>query len=40
MKVKHWIFVILVFVGLLFLWHNYQGHGGLTGVKSGLGVGQ
>lgn len=40
MKVKHWIFLILVVVGLLFLWHNYQGHGGVGGIKSGLGVGQ
>jgi hypothetical protein len=39
MKVKHWIILLLVAIGVLFLWHNYQGHGGVSGVKSGLGIG-
>jgi hypothetical protein len=38
MKVRHWIFLILVIVGGLFLLHNYMGHGGTAGVKSGLGL--
>lgn len=39
MKVKHWIFVILVIVAVLFLAHNYMSHGGVAGIKNGLGVG-
>jgi hypothetical protein len=38
-KVKHWIVVILVVIGALYLLHNYMGHGGTAGVKSGLGLG-
>lgn len=38
MKVKHWIIVILILIGALFLWHNYQSHGGVGGVKTGLGI--
>lgn len=37
MKVWHWLFLILVVVGALYLFHNWQGHGGINGVKSGLG---
>lgn len=39
MKVKHWIFLILVVIGGLYLLHNFQGHGGSQGLKSGLGFG-
>jgi hypothetical protein len=38
-KVKHWIFVILVIIAILFLVHNYMSHGGVAGVKSGIGLG-
>jgi hypothetical protein len=38
-KLKHWIFVTLVLVGALFLWHNYSQHGGVGGIKTGLGIG-
>lgn len=39
MKFKHWAVVALVIVALLFLLHNYQMHGGTSGIKSGLGLG-
>lgn len=38
MKLKHWVFLALVIVGALYVWHNYQGHGGVSGLKSGLGL--
>jgi hypothetical protein len=38
MAVKHWIFLILVIIAVLFLWHNYSSHGGTAGLKQGLGV--
>lgn len=37
-KLKHWLFVAFVIIGVLFLWHNYSQHGGVAGVKSGLGL--
>ncbi len=37
MKVKHWIAIILVVIGGLYVLHNYQSHGGFQGVKGGLG---
>ena len=39
MKLKHWVFLALIAVGALFLWHNYSQHGGVAGVKSGIGIG-
>lgn len=39
MKLKHWVFLALILVGGLFLWHNYSAHGGVAGVKSGIGLG-
>jgi hypothetical protein len=39
MKVKHWLFLILALIGLLFVWHVYSGHGGSSGFKQGLGIG-
>lgn len=39
MKLKHWVFLGLVAIGALYLLHNYQAHGGVSGVKSGLGFG-
>jgi hypothetical protein len=38
-KVRHWIILILVAIGGLYLWHNYSQHGGVAGMKSGLGLG-
>lgn len=39
MKLKHWVFLALIIVGGLYLFHNYTQHGGVAGVKSGLGIG-
>jgi len=39
MRAKHWFFLILVLIGGLFLLHNYSSHGGVAGVKQGLGLG-
>lgn len=39
MKLKHWVFLGLVAIGALYLWHNYSSHGGVAGVKQGLGFG-
>jgi len=38
-KLKHWFGLALVGVGVLFLLHIYMSHGGVAGVKSGLGLG-
>jgi hypothetical protein len=38
MKLKHWVFIGLVAVGALYLLHNYQSHGGVAGVKQGIGL--
>lgn len=38
MKVKHWIFLLLVLVGGLFVFHIITSHGGVSGFKSGLGL--
>lgn len=39
MKLVHWLVIGLVLVGGLYMWHNYTSHGGVQGVKSGLGLG-
>lgn len=39
MKLKHYVFLALVLVGGLYLFHNYRSHGGVSGVKQGLGLG-
>lgn len=39
MKVIHWLFLILFVIGALFVWHNYQSHGGTNGIRQGLGFG-
>lgn len=38
MKAKHWIGLALLGVALLYLFHNYQMHGGVSGFKAGLGL--
>lgn len=37
MKAKHFMFLALAAVGALFLFHMYRSHGGVAGVKQGLG---
>jgi hypothetical protein len=39
MKWKHILFIGLALVGVLYVVHNYQMHGGVSGIKSGLGFG-
>ena len=39
MKVKHWIVLGVLLIGALFILHNFQSHGGVSGVKHGLGFG-
>ena len=39
MKMVHLFFLLLAIAGALFIWHNYSSHGGVSGVKSGLGFG-
>jgi hypothetical protein len=39
MKLRHWLITGFVLIGALYLFHNYQQHGGVSGVKSGLGLG-
>lgn len=39
MKLKHWIFLGFVAIGGLYLAHVYFQHGGVSGFRSGLGLG-
>ncbi len=39
MKLKHWVFVAIALVGAAFLAHNYMSHGGVSGIKQGIGLG-
>lgn len=39
MKLKHWVFLAVFAVGALYIWHNYTAHGGVGGIKSGIGLG-
>lgn len=38
MKTKHWVITGFILIGVLFVWHNYQQHGGVSGLRSGLGI--
>ena len=37
MKVKHLIFLLLAALGVLYLWHLYSAHGGISSLKLGGG---
>jgi hypothetical protein len=37
-KLRHWVFLAIFGVGALYIWHNYSAHGGITGLKSGVGL--
>jgi hypothetical protein len=39
MKMKHWVFLLFAILGALFVFHVYSQHGGIAGVKSGVGLG-
>lgn len=38
MKLRHWLFLSIFAIGALYLWHNYSAHGGIGGIKSGIGI--
>jgi hypothetical protein len=39
MKLKHWFVLALIVIALLYIWHVYSSHGGVSGFTNGLGVG-
>lgn len=39
MKLKHWVFLAFVGIGVLYVLHIYTGHGGMTGFRNGLKIG-
>lgn len=38
MKLKSLVFLLVFAVGALYIWHNYSQHGGVAGLKSGVGL--
>ena len=38
MKLRHLVFLLVFAVGALYIWHNYSQHGGIMGLKSGVGL--
>lgn len=38
MKLRSLVFLAIFAVGALYLWHNYAQHGGVAGLKSGVGL--
>ena len=38
MKLKHWLFLAIFAIGALYIWHNYSQHGGVSGLKTGVGL--
>ena len=38
MKLKSLVFLAIFAVGALYIWHNYSAHGGIAGLKSGVGL--
>jgi len=39
MKVWHWVVLIGIGGGLLYVLHLYKAHGGVSGVRNGFGMG-
>jgi hypothetical protein len=39
MKLKHWVGLAFIVIGGLFVLHLTMSHGGLSGFKSGIGLG-
>jgi hypothetical protein len=37
-KLKSLVFLAIFAIGALYLWHNYASHGGVAGLKSGVGL--
>lgn len=38
MKLKSLVFLAIFAIGALYIWHNYSQHGGISGLKSGVGL--
>lgn len=38
MKLKHWVFFGIFLIGALYVWHTYSQHGGVSGIKQGIGL--
>jgi hypothetical protein len=37
-KLKSLVFFAVFAIGALYLWHNYAAHGGISGIKQGVGI--
>jgi hypothetical protein len=37
-KLRHILFLAVFALGALYIWHNYSAHGGIAGLKSGVGL--
>lgn len=38
MKLRHLLFLAIFAIGALYVWHNYSQHGGISGLKTGVGL--
>lgn len=38
MKLRNLVFIAVFAIGALYLWHNYAAHGGISGLKQGVGL--
>jgi hypothetical protein len=38
-KLKSLVFFAIFAIGALYVWHTYSQHGGIAGLKSGVGLG-
>lgn len=38
MKLKSLVFLAIFAIGALYIWHNYSQHGGMGGLKQGIGL--
>lgn len=38
MKFRHLVVIALIAIALLYIWHIYSSHGGVSGFKNGLGA--
>lgn len=39
MKMRTMVVLAFAAIGALYLFHNYRSHGGIMGVKQGIGIG-
>jgi hypothetical protein len=37
-KTWHWVVLILALIGGVYVFHNFQSHGGFSGVRQSLGM--